>query len=96
MQGKWLYYDIAVVQFCACMQHQLLCGMQGKWLYLEPIFSSEEIMKQIPKEGSAFRQMDATWRNIMNAVKQKPLIVDVCLICPRACADHAQDKTCVL
>ena len=35
-------------------------------------------MKQIPKEGSAFRQMDATWRNIMTAVKQKPLIVDVC------------------
>lgn len=50
---------------------------QGKWLYLEPIFSSEEIMKQIPKEGSAFRQMDATWRNIMAAVKLNPLIIEV-------------------
>ena len=50
---------------------------QGKWLYLEPIFSSEEIMKQIPKEGSAFRQMDATWRNIMATVKLNPLIVEV-------------------
>lgn len=50
---------------------------QGKWLYLEPIFSSEEIMKQIPKEGSAFRQMDATWRNIMAAVKLRPLIIQV-------------------
>ena len=50
---------------------------QGKWLYLEPIFSSEEIMKQIPKEGSAFRQMDATWRNIMAAVKLCPAIIEV-------------------
>lgn len=51
--------------------------VQGKWLYLEPIFSSEEIMKQIPKEGSAFRQMDATWRNIMAAIKLQPLIIQV-------------------
>lgn len=53
------------------------CVCQGKWLYLEPIFSSEEIMKQIPKEGSAFRQMDATWRNIMAAVHLQPLIIQV-------------------
>jgi dynein heavy chain len=41
---------------------------QGKWLYLEPIFGAEEIMKQIPKEGSAFRSMDASWRRIMAQV----------------------------
>ncbi len=34
-------------------------------------------MKQIPKEGSAFRQMDATWRNIMAAVRQRPAIIEV-------------------
>ena len=64
--------------------------IQGKWLYLEPIFSSEEIMKQIPKEGSAFRQMDATWRNIMTAVKQKPLIIEVRFIacCMSYTASH--------
>ena len=53
-------------------------------------------MKQIPKEGSAFRQMDATWRNIMAAVKQKPLIVDVRLTCPCACADDTLLMTAVL
>jgi hypothetical protein len=42
---------------------------QGKWLYLEPIFGAEEIMKQIPKEGSAFRSMDASWRSIMAQVR---------------------------
>jgi hypothetical protein len=44
----------------------LLC--QGKWLYLEPIFSAEEIMKQIPTEGAAFKTMDRTWRDIMQKV----------------------------
>ncbi len=42
---------------------------QGKWLYLEPIFGAEEIMKQIPKEGQAFRDMDAIWRRIMKRVQ---------------------------
>ncbi len=41
---------------------------QGKWQYLEPIFSAEEIMKQIPKEGQAFRDMDTIWRRIMEQV----------------------------
>lgn len=49
---------------------------QGKWLYLEPIFGSEEIMKQIPKEGAAFRAMDNIWRGIMNRVKENPVVVE--------------------
>ena len=61
----------------AVVVESLCAFLQGKWLYLEPIFSSEEIMKQIPKEGSAFRQMDATWRNIMAAVKLNPAIIEV-------------------
>ena len=48
------------------MDEWLTC--QGKWLYLEPIFSADEIMKQIPREGSAFRLMDASWRQIVQQV----------------------------
>jgi dynein heavy chain len=47
---------------------------QGKWLYLEPIFGAEEIMKQIPKEGSAFRAMDASWRRIMAQVRTQCIL----------------------
>ena len=50
---------------------------QGKWLYLEPIFGAEEIMKQIPREGLAFKEMDTTWRNIMIRVQDTPLMMKV-------------------
>ena len=51
---------------------------QGKWLYLEPIFGAEEIMKQIPREGIAFKEMDTTWRGIMVAVQVRGWDVVVC------------------
>ena len=44
---------------CSCTQPQdvleewLRC--QGKWLYLQPIFGAEEIMRHIPREGGAFK-----------------------------------------
>ena len=50
---------------------------QAKWIYLEPIFGSEEIMKQIPKEGQAFRQSDAIWRAAMENTKRSPRVMTV-------------------
>ena len=53
------------------------CGWQG-WLYLEPIFGSEDILQQMPNEGRKFRAVDATWRRIMSAVQKAPEVLVMC------------------
>ncbi|KAK3235325.1 hypothetical protein CYMTET_54468 [Cymbomonas tetramitiformis] len=51
----------------------LLC--QSKWMYLEPVFGSEEILKQMPKEGAAFASCNKFWRGLMEKVIENPDIL---------------------
>lgn len=44
--------------------------VQSVWLYLEPVFSSEDIMNQMKNEGRWFKEINLEWRNLMNEVKE--------------------------
>jgi len=34
-------------------------------MYLEPVFSSEDIISQMPVEGSKFKEVNNSWHNLM-------------------------------
>jgi len=47
-------------------------------MYLQPIFDSPDIMKQLPEEQRRFKSVDQTWKHIINQTKQGPNILQVC------------------
>ena len=51
--------------------------VQVTWMYLEPIFGSEDIMKQMPKEGAMFQTVDKNWKKIITAGVADPMILAV-------------------
>ncbi|WIA31960.1 hypothetical protein OEZ86_002815 [Tetradesmus obliquus] len=52
--------------------------LQRTWMYLEPIFGSEDIMQQLPLEGKRFATVDRSWRKTLDAAKRSPGLLKMC------------------
>lgn len=50
------------------------------WTYLEPIFSSDDIATQLPKEKTKFTIVDTTWRRIMEKTIKNNIVTQVMTI----------------
>jgi len=52
--------------------------VQRAWMYLQPIFDSPDIMKQLPTEGKKFKIVDGKWRQQMNRVHNNGNALNAC------------------
>lgn len=76
--GEHVFLGILV---CAALQVSEVLEqwitLQRTWMYLEPIFSSADIMQQLPLEGKRFATVDRSWRTAMDAAKHTPGVLKV-------------------
>lgn len=51
--------------------------VQSQWLYLLPIFSSKDIVAQMPEEGVMFQEVDTIYRRYMSIVEKDPHALEI-------------------
>uniref|UniRef100_A0A8C3EP56 Dynein axonemal heavy chain 1 n=1 Tax=Corvus moneduloides TaxID=1196302 RepID=A0A8C3EP56_CORMO len=49
---------------------------QRSWLYLEPIFRSEDIKRQLPVESQRYNTVDKDWRHVMKNANANPELLE--------------------
>lgn len=52
--------------------------VQKSWQYLQPIFFSEDIIRNMDQEGKKYSYVDKIWRAIMQQTLQYPSVLDNC------------------
>jgi len=51
---------------------------QRDWAYLQPIFDSNDITKQLPAESKKFKTVDKKWVEIIKGMESNPNVLASC------------------
>ena len=60
------------------MEEWMKC--QGNWMYLQPIFDSPDISKQLVREYKNFKSIDQFWKGMMNKSRELINVEKICQI----------------
>lgn len=52
--------------------------VQNQWMYLQPIFDSPDIVRQLPSENKKFRNVDKVWRAAIAGCQDDPNCMKAC------------------
>jgi dynein heavy chain len=52
--------------------------VQRDWMYLQPIFESDDIIKQLPAEAKKFATVDKNWRQTISSARKHPDVISFC------------------
>ncbi|KAG8443820.1 hypothetical protein GDO86_009128 [Hymenochirus boettgeri] len=63
-------WDRKLSLFARTMEEWMIC--QRNWLYLEQIFLASDIQRQLPVEAKLFFQVDSSFKELMENVKDRP------------------------
>ena len=53
---------------------------QRAWMYLQPIFDADDIVKQLPAEAKRFQVCDKVWRQQMSVTHRNPFVLEICSV----------------
>ena len=65
------------LKLCSDILEQWL-ACQRNWMYLEPIFASDDIQKQLPAESKRFQTVDRNWRKFTAEAFKTPAPLQLC------------------
>ncbi|XP_033124826.1 dynein heavy chain 6, axonemal-like [Anneissia japonica] len=63
-------WDRKLNVFSRTLDEWMTC--QRNWLYLEQIFSTPDIQRQLPSEAKLFIQVDKSWKEVMRRTEDRP------------------------
>ena len=69
-------WNATLLYVSECIDEWMKC--QGQWMYLQPIFDSPDIMKQLPSENKKFKAVDKIWKNCINGCIENPNALHAC------------------